>query len=72
MISAMGPPPIRLAGRALPDAGPTGGFRWYRNDQRRLHTLVSHVRGPSSRRRSADTSITAAIPIVMGDNGTHD
>jgi WS/DGAT/MGAT family acyltransferase len=53
--SATGPPPIALLGGLFRMLAATGGFRWYMNHQRRLHTLVSHVRGPSSRRRSADT-----------------
>ena len=67
--SATGPPPIALLGGLFRMLAATGGFRWYMNHQRRLHTLVSHVRGPVEPAAIGGHPITAAVPIVMGDNG---
>ncbi|MGB8382775.1 MAG: wax ester/triacylglycerol synthase domain-containing protein, partial [Dermatophilaceae bacterium] len=44
---ATGPPPIALLGWAFRPLARLGGYRWYMNHQHRLHTLVTHVRGPA-------------------------
>jgi hypothetical protein len=39
------------------------------NRQHRLHTLVSHVRGPAEEVTFAGLPVSSAIPIVMGESG---
>jgi hypothetical protein len=43
---ATGPPLVALLGPAFRAAAALGLYRWFMNHQRRLHTLVSNVRGP--------------------------
>jgi len=46
-----------------------GGYRWYMNHQRRLHTLVSYVRGPESPVRFGGATVVSVIPVVTGSAG---
>ena len=46
-----------------------GGYRWYINHQRRLHTLVSHLRGPVEPISFDGRRIDAAVPIIVGESG---
>ena len=39
------------------------------NHQHRLHTLVSHVRGPVEPVSFGGCQVTSAIPVVVGDGG---
>jgi hypothetical protein len=39
------------------------------NHQRRLHTLVTHVRGPVERVRLGGHEVGAAIPVVVAEGG---
>src|SRR6185436_12636020 len=39
---ASGPPPVAVLGWLFRPLAAVGGYRWYMNHQRRLHTLVSH------------------------------
>jgi WS/DGAT/MGAT family acyltransferase len=66
---ATGPPPIAVLGWMFRPLAALGGFRWYMNHQHRLHTLVSHVRGPSDQVTFGGFPISAAIPVVVGDAG---
>jgi diacylglycerol O-acyltransferase / wax synthase len=66
---ATGPAPIALLGPAFRAAARLGGYRWYMNHQRRLHTLVSHVRGPTGPVRFAGARVTGTVPIALGDAG---
>jgi diacylglycerol O-acyltransferase len=66
---ATGPPPIGLLGPVFRIAAALGGYRWYMNRQRRLHTLVSYVRGPEQPVRFAGIGIDALLPVSVGENG---
>lgn len=67
--AATGPPPIALLGWLFRPLAALGGYRWYMNHQHRLHTLVSHVRGPAEQVTFGRFLITSAIPVVMADAG---
>lgn len=67
--SATGPPPIALLGWLFRPLAALGAFRWYMNHQRRLHTLVSHVRGPDRPITFGSWPIRSAIPIAVGGEG---
>jgi hypothetical protein len=67
--TATGPAPIALLGPVFRIAARLGGYRWYMNHQRRMHTLVSHVRGPDHPISIAGTAVNALIPIAVGEAG---
>jgi diacylglycerol O-acyltransferase / wax synthase len=67
--AATGPPPIAVLGWLFRLLARLGGYRWYMNHQHRLHTLVSHVRGPAERVAFGGSPVTAAIPISVGQAG---
>ncbi|WP_158102771.1 wax ester/triacylglycerol synthase domain-containing protein [Lentzea kentuckyensis] len=67
--AAQGPPPIALLGWLFRPLAAFGAFRWYMNHQRRLHTLVSHVRGPRELISFGGSPIRSAIPIGVGGDG---
>jgi len=66
---ATGPPPIATLGWLFRPVAALGGYHWYMNRQRRLHTLVTHVRGPRIRVCFDGRPVRGAVPIVVGDNG---
>ena len=39
------------------------------NHQHRLHTLVSHLRGPRDTLTFAGRKVVAAVPLAVGDGG---
>ncbi|MFC3890756.1 wax ester/triacylglycerol synthase domain-containing protein [Lentzea rhizosphaerae] len=61
--SAQGPPPIALLGWLFRPLAALGAYRWYMNHQRRMHTLVSHVRGPADPLTFSGWPIRSAVPI---------
>ena len=67
--AATGPPPIAVLGGVFRPLAAAGGYRAYMNHQHRLHTLVSHVRGPVEAVSFGGFPVTAAIPVVVGDSG---
>ncbi|GAB3147742.1 hypothetical protein GCM10027258_41590 [Amycolatopsis stemonae] len=67
--AATGPPPIAVLGPAFRTLAALGGYRRYLNHQRRMHTLVSHVRGPAGRVAFGGVPVRAAIPLGVGENG---
>ncbi len=67
--SATGPPPIALLGPLFRAAAALGGYQWYMNHQRRLHTLVSHVRGPDQPITFAGATVSAIIPVAVAEAG---
>lgn len=67
--SATGPPPIALLGWAFRPLARLGGYRWYMNHQHRLHTLVSHLRGPREPLTFGGRKVVAAVPLAVGDGG---
>ena len=46
-----------------------GGYRWYINHQHRLHTLVSHVRGPVEPVSFDGRRVVSAVPLVVAESG---
>jgi WS/DGAT/MGAT family acyltransferase len=66
---ATGPPPIAILGWLFRPLAAVGGYRWYMNHQHRLHTLVSHVRGPAEQVTFGGFAITSAIPLVVAEGG---
>jgi diacylglycerol O-acyltransferase len=66
---ATGPPPIAGLGPAFRLAAALGGYRWYMNHQRRLHTLLSFVRGPEQPAQFAGAIVRTIIPLVVGGAG---
>lgn len=67
--AAAGPPPIALLGPLFRPMAALGGYRWYMNHQHRMHTLVSHVRGPAEPVTFGGMPVRAAIPISVGEAG---
>jgi len=67
--SAAGPPPIAVLGTLFRVAAALGVYRWYMNHQRRMHTLVSHVRGPEQPITFAGAPVKAIIPAAVGEAG---
>ena len=67
--SAAGPPPIALLGWLFRPLAALGGYHWYMSHQHRLHTLVSHVRGPSVPFTLGGSPISSAIPLGVGEAG---
>ncbi|HEX9063533.1 MAG TPA: wax ester/triacylglycerol synthase domain-containing protein [Streptosporangiaceae bacterium] len=67
--AATGPPPIGMLGGLFRLLAAAGGYQAYMNHQHRLHTLVSHVRGPVEPVRFGGRLVTAAFPVVTGDSG---
>jgi WS/DGAT/MGAT family acyltransferase len=67
--AAQGPPPIALLGWLFRPLAALGAFRWYMNHQHRMHTLVSHVRGPGEPITFGGWPIRSAIPIGVGGEG---
>ena len=66
---ATGPAPIAVLGWLFRPLAAIGGFRWYMNHQHRLHSLVSHVRGPAEPVTFGGSAITSAIPVSVGEAG---
>jgi hypothetical protein len=66
---AAGPPPIALLGAGFRLLARLGGYRWYMNHQRRMHSLVSHVRGPDRALTFAGRRIERAVPIAVSGGG---
>ncbi|MFI7542445.1 wax ester/triacylglycerol synthase domain-containing protein [Actinoplanes sp. NPDC049599] len=66
---ATGPPPIGLLGPLFRAAAALGGYHWFMNRQRRVHTLVSYVRGPEQPVRLAGATVDAVVPISIGESG---
>jgi hypothetical protein len=67
--AAGGEPPIALLGWLFRPMASLGGFDWYMRHQRRLHTLVSHVRGPAEPVAFDGVVVRSAIPVGVGPAG---
>jgi len=67
--ASSGPPPIALLGWLFRPLARLGGYRWYMNHQHRLHTLVSHVRGPGEPVTFGGSRIAEAVPVAVGEGG---
>lgn len=66
---ATGPPPIAILGWLFRPVAALGGYEWYMRHQHRLHTLVTHVRGPVTPISFGGHRVTSTIPVSVGDNG---
>ncbi|MET8152948.1 wax ester/triacylglycerol synthase domain-containing protein [Actinoplanes sp. NPDC049668] len=64
--AAAGPAPITVLGGWFRLIAALGGYRWYMTHQKRLHTLVSFVRGPAAPVRLGGAEVRAMIPIAVG------
>jgi WS/DGAT/MGAT family acyltransferase len=67
--AATGPPPIAVLGPLFRVLAALGGYHWYMNHQHRLHTLVSHVRGPEEPVSFAGYRIGRAVPVGVAEGG---
>ncbi|MEU5265550.1 wax ester/triacylglycerol synthase domain-containing protein [Amycolatopsis sp. NPDC021455] len=67
--AAAGPPPIAVLGPLFRSLAALGGYRWYMNHQHRMHTLVSHVRGPAGPVTFGGVPVGEAIPLSVGESG---
>jgi WS/DGAT/MGAT family acyltransferase len=67
--AATGPPPISVLGPVFRAAAALGGYHWYMNRQHRLHTLVSHVRGPEQAATFASARVAQVIPVAVAEAG---
>lgn len=66
---ATGPPPIAVLGWLFRPLAALGGYRWYMTRQRRFHTLVSHLRGPSEPLAFGGLRIESAVPVGVAEGG---
>jgi hypothetical protein len=66
---AAGPAPIAVLGWLFRALAALGGYRWYMHHQHRLHSLVSHVRGPVEPLTFGGCPIVSAIPVSVGEAG---
>ncbi|GIF22567.1 WS/DGAT/MGAT family acyltransferase [Actinoplanes tereljensis] len=66
---AAGPSPVTVLGGWFRLFARMGGYRWYMRRQRRLHTLVSHLRGPDRAVCLGGVRVRAMIPVVVGGGG---
>jgi diacylglycerol O-acyltransferase len=66
---ATGPPPIAVLGPVFRALAALGGYRWYMNHQRRLHTLVSYVRGPEGPLSFGGAIVTRVLPVAVAEAG---
>lgn len=67
--TASQPPPTALLGPVFRAAAALGGYRWFMRRQRRMHTLVSNVRGPDRLLTLAGATITGMVPVATGESG---
>jgi hypothetical protein len=68
-VAATGPPPIALLGGLFRLLARSGGYRWYMDHQHRMHTLVSHVRGPDEPLTFGGRRIVSAVPMGVAEGG---
>jgi len=66
---ATGPAPIAVLGWLFRPLAALGGYRWYMRHQHRMHSLVSHVRGPMQLLTFGGCPIVSAIPVSVGEAG---
>ncbi|MEV4347516.1 wax ester/triacylglycerol synthase domain-containing protein [Actinoplanes sp. NPDC049596] len=61
---AAAPAPITVLGRVFRLAAATGSYQWYMNHQRRLHIVISCLRGPAGPVCLAGVPVERMIPIA--------
>nr|BFE79283.1 hypothetical protein GCM10020093_018840 [Planobispora longispora] len=62
-------PLIALFGLLFRALAGLGLYRWYMRRQRRLHTLVSNVRGPDRPLSFGGAAIRAVVPVAVAESG---
>ncbi|MET8997607.1 wax ester/triacylglycerol synthase domain-containing protein [Amycolatopsis sp. NPDC004169] len=67
--AATGPPPIAVLGALFRLSATLGLYRWYLDHQHRMHTLVSHVRGPAGPVTFGGVPVVEAVPLSVGASG---
>jgi hypothetical protein len=67
--AATGPPPIAILGGMFRLLARRGMYHFYMNHQHRMHTLVTHVRGPAEPVTLGGHTVRAAIPVAVGEGG---
>ncbi|GAA4884060.1 hypothetical protein GCM10023403_59320 [Pseudonocardia benzenivorans] len=69
---ASAPPaaPLTLLRPVMPLVARLGLFRHYLRRQRRLHTIVSLVRGPAGPLTLGGVPVTRMVPLALGDQGS--
>lgn len=67
--AATGPPPIAVLGALFRPLAALGLYRWYLDHQHRMHTLVSHVRGPAGPVALGGVPVAEAVPLSTGAGG---
>ncbi|MFD0524518.1 WS/DGAT domain-containing protein [Paractinoplanes durhamensis] len=63
---ADGPPPVAVLGKWFRGFAAAGGYRWYMRRQRRMHTLVSNVRGPVDAVSVGGVRVRGMMPMSVG------
>lgn len=66
---ATGPAGIAVLGWLFRPLARLGLYGWYMNHQHRFHVLASHVRGPQQPVTFGGCTVSAAIPVGVGDGG---
>ncbi|WP_133251995.1 wax ester/triacylglycerol synthase domain-containing protein [Actinomycetospora cinnamomea] len=67
--AAAGPPPIAVLSGLFRLVATLGGYRRYLAHQHRMHTLVTHVRGPGTAVTVAGATVRAVVPLAVGESG---
>jgi diacylglycerol O-acyltransferase / wax synthase len=67
--SATGSPAIAVVAPLFRTAASLGLYHWFINHQRLWHTLVSNLRGPDQPVCFAGATVSAVIPVAVGDAG---
>jgi len=67
--AATGPAPIAVLGWLFRPLARLGGYWYYMNHQHRLHTLVSHVRGPADQLSFGGSPVLSAVPVSISRGG---
>lgn len=63
------PPPLESLGPAFRLAARLGLYRWFMVRQRRMHTLVSNLRGPRSPASFAGAPVRSIVALPVGEAG---
>lgn len=66
---ATGPPVVGVLGPVFRVAARAGLYRVAMTHQRRLHTLVSNVRGPAGPQSLAGAPVSSVVPVALGESG---
>lgn len=67
--SSTGPSLAAMFGPLFRVLAAVGAYRYYLRHQRRFHTIVSNLRGPSEVRTIAGSTVESIIPISVGELG---